>query len=72
MYKVVNELVYFPHHVFVPRTTIITISPSLTLMLFYVPLYLKLVLPGTTYQTTLLMLILCLYLSHPLVIICTM
>jgi len=56
MYKVVNELVYFPHDVFVPRTTTLrsssiscfTISPSLTLMHFYIPLYLKLVLPGTT------------------------
>jgi len=37
-------------------------------------LYLKLVLPGTTYQTLLLMIILCLYWSHLLVIIilCTM
>jgi len=79
MYKVVCELVYFPHDVSVPRTTTLrshhlscsTISPLLTLMDFFTPLYLKLVLPGTTYQTTLLMLILCLYSSHPLVIICT-
>ena len=38
-------------------------------MHFYIPLYLKVVLPGTTNQTTLLMLILCLYLSHPLAVI---
>ena len=76
MYKVVHELVYFPHDVFVPRTTTLRSSKLLYHQPFahtnaFTPLYLKLVLPGTTYQTMLLMLIFCLYLSHPLVIICT-
>ena len=68
MHKVVSELVYFPHEVFVPRTTTLRSSSKL----LYIPLCLKLVLLGIAYQTRFLMLKLYLYLSHLLVIICTM
>jgi len=70
MYEVVHELVYFPHDVFVPRTTTLscfTISPLLTLMHFFTPLYLKLVLHAwNNLPDYILMLILCLYSSQSL------
>jgi len=57
MYKVVNELVYFPHDVFVSGTTTLSSSFKLLYHQLFLHFYLKLVLPGTTYQTILLMLI---------------
>jgi len=63
MCKVVNEPVYFPNDVFVPRITTFKITIYVALLstfssyycIFYIPLYLKLVLLGVTYQFTLLM-----------------
>ena len=75
MYKIVHNLVYFPHGVFVPRFTTSRSASKLlyyqpfahtnAFLLFYTVLYPKLVLLGTIYLIPLLMPILCLYLNHP-------
>ena len=61
MHKVVNEVVYFPHDVFVSRTTTLSLSskllyhqPLLIPVHFYIPLSLKLIPIGIAYQTILL------------------
>jgi len=55
MIKVVKEPVYFPHYVFVPRTTMHIKDHHVIMLIpmhFYIPLCLKHVLIGVIHKTT--------------------